>query len=152
MRFTRFFIALLLPLAMVSCAEEDLPEVETDPRIKFTGNWTVSEETAGVSTGNVVATAVFRPPTGTTKVLIGAVPQYSIDAGYGMFNISTTANTLIGKFMKPTLNVSGDGSLTNNPNNSSIIVGVWDYTTSNYAFAATENNVSTAGIAYVLII
>jgi len=108
---------------------------------------------AGVSTGNEkVATAVFRPPTGTTKVLIGAVPQYSTDVGYGMFDISTTANTLIGKFMKPTLNVTGAGTLTNNPNNSNIIVGVWDYTTSNYAFAATENYVSTAGIAYVLII
>ena len=72
MRFTQFFIALLLPLAMVSCAEEDLPEVETDPRIKFTGNWTVSEETAGVSTGTYPSTIIL-DTVSTTQIVIGNI-------------------------------------------------------------------------------
>lgn len=79
MRFTRFFIALLLPLAMVSCAEEDLPEAETDPRIKFTGNWTVSEETAGVATGTYPSTIIL-DTANTTQIVIGNI-----------FNLGSTA-------------------------------------------------------------
>jgi len=79
MRFTRFFIALFLPLAMVSCAEEDLPEAETDPRIKFTGNWTVSEETAGVSTGTYPSTITL-DTANTTQIVIGNI-----------FNLGSTA-------------------------------------------------------------
>jgi len=111
MRFTRFFIALLLPLAMVSCAEEDLPEEETDPRIKFTGNWTVSEETAGVATGTYPSTITL-DSANTTQIVIGNIFNLgntaTVKASVSSSNLTITNQSVTG------ISIAGTGSFAGN--------------------------------------
>lgn len=49
--FRPFFLLLALSASLISCADEEPLEPDTDPREKFVGNWTVSEEVAGAASG-----------------------------------------------------------------------------------------------------
>lgn len=111
MKLTRFLIALMMPLVMVSCAEEELPGGETDPRIKFTGNWSVSEETAGVSTGTYPSTIVL-DTANTTQIVIGNIFNLgntaTVKASVSSSNLTITSQSVTG------ISIAGTGSFAGN--------------------------------------
>lgn len=116
MKFTRSFIALLLPLAMVSCAEEDLPDQTTDPRTKFTGNWTVSEETAGVSTGTYPSTITL-DTANTTQIVIGNIFNLgntaSLKASVSSSNLTISSQSVSGILIAGTGSFAGNSFVLN---------------------------------------
>lgn len=101
----------MMPLVMVSCAEEELPGVETDPRIKFTGNWSVSEETAGVSTGTYPSTIIL-DSTNTTRIVIGNIFNLgntaTVQASVSSSNLNITSQSVTG------ISIAGTGSFAGN--------------------------------------
>jgi hypothetical protein len=59
-------------MLLVSCAEEDPIEPETDPKDKFIGTWNVKEEIAGQVTGNYPS-VVTSDTSNTSKIVIGNI-------------------------------------------------------------------------------
>jgi len=107
----RFFLAIIFAAVMVlsACTDEEPLDPDTNPRDKFEGSWTVSEETGGQPTGTYPA-SVTADSGNTSRIRINnifnlgnSVSLTALVAGNSLDINSQTVSGVV---------ISGNGSFT----------------------------------------
>jgi hypothetical protein len=110
------FPVLCASMLLVSCAEEDPIEPETDPKDKFIGTWNVKEEIAGQVTGNYPS-VVTSDTSNTSKIVIGNIynlgTAVKIKALVVNNSLDISLQTITGVSIVGTGTYSGSGYILN---------------------------------------
>ena len=109
--FRPLFLLMILSASLIACADEEPLEPDTDPRDKFVGNWTVSEEVAGAASGTYPA-SVALDSTNSAQIRIFNIfnlgNTVSVSALVADNNLNISAQTVSG------IAISGTGSFLAN--------------------------------------
>lgn len=102
---------MTLSVGLVACADEDPIEPDTDPREKFVGSWTVSEEVAGTASGTYPST-VSLDSANSAQIRISNIfnlgNAVSVSASVSGNNLSIGSQTVSG------ISIAGTGSFLAN--------------------------------------
>lgn len=102
---------MVLSASLISCADEEPLEPDTDPRDKFVGSWTVSEEVAGAASGTYPA-SVALDSSNTSRIRIFNIfnlgNAVSVSALVANNSLDISSQTVSGVI------ISGNGSFVAN--------------------------------------
>jgi len=97
--------------AIVSCADEDPIEPDTDPRDKFLGQWSVLEKEQGVGTLNYTATVV-NDSGNTSRIQINNI--YNLGSGVSVKALVAGNSLSISTQDADGITISGSGTFSTN--------------------------------------
>jgi hypothetical protein len=97
--------------AIVSCADEDPIEPDTDPRDKFLGQWNVLEEEQGVGSLNYIATVV-NDSGNTSRIQINNI--YNLGSAVSVKALVADNSLSISAQDADGITISGSGTFSTN--------------------------------------